>query len=333
MRIVLFLGLIASVLFGSIDYEKYQSDDVNRESIILIDLGSKNKFLFGKVIKALKFAPHELVKMYYYNPKNGVVRNFYSFCYPKLTNVEIKKIDNGSFFDKALGTDVDRMSDDLMFLESKIIQKLSIVQKMMKTNRNSNISSALKSLSSDLNNKSRIFIFSDSDFKGEKVDLKDSYVYLYRSQIPSKKFNKDSKKYIHVSNGYLSSCATRVIDTHDTNSKILLFDENMFIKVKGKKFKAELRLSVSNNKIINGWFEIYGVMRIPIVGKASLDSNKLKSIEAIVPENLTLGKNIVKKGDKLSLKRKNGKLKGKYFNDAYVFNGSRFNYYSYEVSQ
>ncbi len=333
MKIISLLILSFIFLNAKVEYAKYCSDNILRETNIIIDLNNIDNTLYGKIIQNLKYLPHEKVNIFYYDNKKDSIVKSYTFCYPKLTKAEIQKIKSGSLISKAFGTKIDQANDDQMFIKSKITTRLAHMRKAIGHQSHSNFKNALGSLSDDLTKYSRILIVTNEDFNSKlaNVDLKYAKVKIVRTKFPKKKILEQDRNYFLNCNSYLNSIYTRLPHQQDIDT-LRYADANFNIFINHKRRKAQVFALVdNNNKIVNGWLNIYGILKVPLKGTAQIKDNKIVLLNATIPNKFKYNHNIIYKNDKIKLKYKNHKYIGKYYNNAFAFKQKRFEYFKYEV--
>ena len=332
---ILCLFLFSLTLFSKVNYQQYCTDNSLRETTIVIDLNSIDSILYGKVIKTLSFIPHEKINVLVYMPKEHQVKTIYSFCYPQYTQAEIRKIKSASSWKKLMGTKLDKMTDDNMFAKSTLTGKLAKAQGLITSVPNSNFTNALASISSDLEDQSRIILFTKEkfDIKRKDIDFRNANVFIYQKELSSKKIIENNKKFFANNNGYLSKVRNRVNSSvKEINSSLKHYEANFNMFVKNRSMKSKVLLNIdSNGNIENGWMEIPGVLKTPLHGKTIISNNKIKLLKAKVPAEFKYGSNVAYKGDKLELKINNNKYQGKYYNYAFTFADNENKYFEYKV--
>jgi len=335
VKILIALILLYAISIAKVDYENYCKSDTKRETHIIIDLNNIDNILYGKVVKNLSYAPHEKVTLYYYdNTTKSIVKN-YTFCNPLLSQSEIKKIDDTSFVYKALGTDIDKMEEHQMFLKSKLINRLVKMQTKISNNSKSNFIDSFSTITNDIDEQSRIIIFTNEKFskKSRSIDLKHANVYIYQKRLPSKKIIAQQKDYFAACNAYLKTIYTRPTVKENTLS-LTKYKLDVTTIIEHRKMKSNITITANKNgKIVNGWFFIYGVLQAPIEGTIEVSGDKIITLNSKVPTNFKYKNNLAYKGDHIDINRHSNEYSGKYYNYAYAFQKDNFQYFQYRIEE
>jgi len=331
LKFLLFLLLIVSISNAKVDYKEYCKNNTLRETHIIIDLNNIDKLLYGKVIKELIYLPHEKVNLYYFKNKN-LVKN-YTFCNPQFNNYEIKKINNKPLLQKAFGTEINKMSDDQMFLKKKLTSRLVNMQKAITNSKNSNFLNAFSSIENDIKKQSRIILFTNNKFSENniKFDLKYANIEIYRKNLPEKNIITKSETFFLNNNAYLKSFYTRM-KNKNKNSNLNTAKAKFNIYINNKSRKAEIFININNRGvIINGWINIYGILQVPLNGTASIKNGKILTLKAKIPKRFKYKNNVAYKDDCIELRKDNKHYIGKYYNYNYSFDQLKFKYFEYRI--
>ena len=227
------------------------------------------------------------------------------------------------------------MKENQMFLKSKMIRRLAKMQNKLSHNGQSNFVDSFSTITNDINEQSRIIIFTNEKFnnKSRGVDLKYANVYMYQKKLPTSKTVAQNKDYFATNNAYLKTIYTRLTAKENILS-LTKYKFNLSTTIKSKKMKSVVIVTIDKNgKIVNGWFFIYGVLQVPIEGSVKVLKGNIVSLNAKVQTKFKYKNNIAYKGDRIDIKRQNNSYNGKYYNYAYAFKQNNFQYFEYRISE
>ena len=282
----------------------------------------------------MSYIPHEKVTLYYYDVKtNGLIKS-YTFCNPRLSETEIKKIKNATLIHKMFGTRIDKMKDDQIFLQSKLIKRLAYLQKKITHHKEkTSFINAFSSIASNLKKQSRIILFTNEHFTvhDRPIDLKYANIFIYQKKFPSKDIIQKNRDYFAKNKGYLTHIYTRPTDSKPI-SKLRYYEVFFNTIINNQKMKSKVFVLIDNHgNIQNGWFSIYGMFLAPIRGTAQVSGNMIIKLKSKVPAKYTYKRNTAFKNDHLDIKKNINGYSGKYYNYAYSFDQDTFQYFEYKV--
>lgn len=321
---IFFLFLFfSSFIFADTLTKQYCAKSYTRHTYILMDGSIQKSFIINN-IKKLSYAPHEKVSFYVLD--NGNYKLIQDVCIPKLSLKEINGLKKGSFWIKVFNDKIGKVKDDKEMVKNILTGKI----KRTVFPSSKNITDALGILTNSLEPQSRIVLFTNKNVKTVKNgDFEYSYVYLFTNSLNKKNVQKFSA-YFQLNKGFLRSVNYIPLkNIKDYN----LYSTGLYMIINNRKLKSKLFFAYDQNgNIYNGWFEVYGVLLAPVGGRIKIINNKLYSADLRVLGDFYYYGNKMYKGDKLVLKRKNGKITGKYYNYRFVLpNGNK--YFEYKVTQ
>lgn len=336
MKNLLLLFLLFTIsLNAKVEYEKYCSNKTLRETNILIDMHNIDNKLYGKIIQHLTYVPNERVNIFAFDGETNSLENVMEYCYPQYTKKEIDSVNANTSTFRLSANANELMKDDQAIFTGNLTQKLANIRKKISMDSKGDFQNAIRTVSKDINEYGRLILFTTRNLKKTvNIDFKRNNVYVYNKKLPSK--NKENKllKFFDYQNGNFKGIKSR-----STNNKYVerlkYVNKDFNLLINSRKVKANISgLFDSEGKMENVWFSIKGIISSPLVGKINFnDKDNEFSLNAIIPKNIKLGKNILKKEDKLDLKLKNGKLNGKYYNHAYVFSNDTEKYFEYRITK
>lgn len=327
------LLFITTLLYSNTGYKKYCSNNSLRNTHIIIDLFNIDKVYYGKIIKQIKFAPHEYVSINAFDPKSNTLKTIYNFCYPKYTKEESIKIKDSSSILRLTATRLETMYEDQMFINQIIIEKLSKLQKQITKKTKGNLLNALESYSKNISKYGRIYIFTNRIFndKNSKLNLNGSSLYIQQKNIPNKNHIAINKKFFIDKYIDYKGINTRLAKSNEINSNLLPIEHSFNLIINKQKIKSEVSLLLNNKEIINGWIKIKGIIAAPIEGNVNIKKDSKYFINAKITNTKRERGNELRKNDKLKINIQSNNTTGKYYNYSYVFEENINNYFEYKV--